>query len=362
MTSLRTLPLALLVLAPFAAADTIFKTDGTAIEECTVVTEGVNEVTYKLGKKEKTVASDEVLRVEFVKVPAEIDRALAAIKEQQLLAAVDDLILYHEGISAGKKERREWAPPYALGLLVDQFKTMGETEQVLKYTDILIKDHPESRYVPYAYLTRAQVLFEKGEAGKAKAAIESFAGVVDEKQLSKRWQLESDLGLVLYDTGLDGAERRERLVIVSSNAGSEFPTVRNRADVAEGESLLADKQFADAEKIFERIAKGTGSDNSTRAAAFCGLGDCLFQKASSQGAGSDEQRATLKSALMSYLRVAINYKNETRYVSKALFFAARSFDLMGEDQSANAQKLYLRVIRNYGESQWAKESKSFVKR
>ena len=35
---------------------------------------------------------------------------------------------------------------------------------------------------------------------------------------------------------------------------------------------------------------------------------------------------------------------------------------MGEDQAPNAQKLYLRVVRTYGDSQWAKESKSFIKR
>ena len=107
---------------------------------------------------------------------------------------------------------------------------------------------------------------------------------------------------------------------------------------------------------------GDELDPATRAAAFCGLGDCLFQRAAGMSPGSDDQRATLKAALMSYLRVAINYKNETRYVSKSLFFAARSFDLMGEDQAPNAQKLYLRVVRTYGDSQWAKESKSFIKR
>lgn len=363
MLSTRTLLFALLALAPAGFADTIYKTDGTAIEDCTIVSEGLSEVTYKnSSKKEKTVPSEEVLKVEFVKLPAEIDRALQAIQEQQLLAAVDDLILYLDGIEGGKRERRAWAPPYALGLLITQFRTMGEAEQVIKYADKLIASHPDSRYVPYAFLAKAQTQFDKGEAGKAKSAIEAFVSVIDEKDLSKRWQLECDLGLVLYDTGLGGEERRERLVIVSSNAGSDFPTVRNRADVAEAESLLVDGQFADAQKIFERIAKSSGSDPATRAAAFCGLGDCLFQNASTQAAGSDEQRATLKSALMSYLRVTINYKDQTRYVSKSLFYAARSFDLMGEEGAENAQKLYLRVVRNYSGSQWANESKGFIKR
>lgn len=364
MTSIRHTFLVLALVAGSSHADTIHKTDGTSIEECTVKTETLEEVTYKPdgGRKDMTVPSAEVLKVEFEKLPAEIDRALNSIKDEQIVSAVDDLTLYLEGIAGGKRERKEWAPAYALDLLIQQFRTMGESEQVLKYTDQLLQGHADSRYVPAAYLTRAATFFEKGEAGKAKSVIENFVEVIDSKGLSRRWQLECDLGVVLYDTSLAGEKRRDKLVVVSSNAGSEYPTVRNRADVAEAQSLLLDDKFADAEVIFQRIAKSTKSDIATRAAAFTGLGDCLFQKASGMTQGSDEHKMTLKASLMSYLRVTINYKDQTAYVSKSLFYAARCFDLMGEDTAPNAQKLYRRVRGIYPNSQWAKESKGFMKK
>jgi len=364
MISIRYTFAALALVAATSHADTIHKTDGTSIEECTVKTETLDEVTYKAdgSRGDKTVPSAEVLKVEFEKLPAEIDRALSSIQDEQLISAVDDLTLYLEGIAGGKKERKEWAPAYALDLLVAQFRTMGEADQVLKYTDQMLLEYPDSRYVPTAFLTRAETLFNKGEAGKAKTVIENFVEVIDSKGLSRRWQLECDLGLVLYDTSLAGEKRRDKLVVVSSNAGSEYPTVRNRADVAEAQSLLMDKEFGDAEVIFQRIAKSTKSDIATRAAAFTGLGDCLFQKASGMTEGSDEQKSTLKMALMSYLRVTINYKDQTAYVSKSLFYAARCFDLMGEETSANAQKLYRRVRGIYPNSNWAKESKGFMKK
>ncbi len=363
MISIRHLSSAVVLLACTGFADTINKTDGTSIEDCTIVNELLTEVTYKeSGKKEKSVPSEQVLDVEFEKLPAELDRALEAIAEDQLLAAVDDLTLYLEGLAAGKRERREWAPPYALHLLIQQFRAMGEADQVLTYTAKLIAEHPNSRYVPVAYLTQAQTQFEKGDAAKSKKALETLVELVDSKGLSKRWQLECDLGLVLYNPSLTGEARREKLIIVSSNAGSEYPTVRNRADVAEAESLLADSKFAEAEAIFQRISASSSSDVATRAAAFCGLGDCLFQKASKLSKGTEEYFTTLKAALMSYLRVTINYKDQTSYVAKALFYAARSFDLMGEGQAPNAQKLYMRVLRNYPNSQWAKESRGFIKR
>ena len=65
---------------------------------------------------------------------------------------------------------------------------------------------------------------------------------------------------------------------------------------------------------------------------------------------------------MSYLRVTINYKDQTAYVSKSLFYAARSFDLMGAEQSENAQKLYRRVMGHYPDSRWAQESRGFIKK
>jgi len=364
MISIRTTLSALVLLSCTSYADTIHKTDGTSIEDCTIVLETLEEVTYKASgnKKERSVPSDEVLKVEFEKRPAEIDRALEAIREGQLLAAVSDLTLYLEGIKAGKSERRKWASPVAIDLLIQQFKTMGEADEVLIYCAKMIDEQADSRYVPMAYLTRAQTLFEKGEASKAKKVIENFVEVIDSKGLSKRWQLECDLGVILYDPELTGEKRRDKLVIVSSNAGSKYPTVRNRADVAEAQSLLKGSKFADAEVIFQRISTSTNSDVATRAAAFTGLGDCLFQKASGMTEGSDEAKATLKAALMSYLRVTINYKNQTGYVAKSLFYAARCFDLMGGDAADNAQKLYRRVRRNFPGSQWAKESTSFLKK
>ena len=353
--------LLLTVLTPLGHADTIHKTDGTAIEDCTITKETLVEVSYKAGGrgKEKTVPSDQVLKVEFEKLPAEIDRAVEAMKEGLLLAAVDDLELYLDGIEGGKKERREWAPPLATHMLVDVNRTMGELDNVLKFSDQLLQKFPESRYVPETYLVRASTFFDKGDADKAKSVISNFAKVISDKGLSQR--LEADLGEVIYDAGVRGQARRDKLASVSSAAGSAYPTVRNRADVAEAESLIEDKKYDDAEKILSRVVKEPNADAATRAAAFAGLGSCLFQKASGMAAGSDEQQKTLKESLLAFLRVVINYKDQSRYVPLSLFYAGRCFDLMG-GQEDNARTLYLRVVRNYPGSNWANEAKSFIKR
>ena len=174
MISIRhTLP-AIALLACTGFADTIHKTDGTSLEDCTVVEEGLTEVTYNASgsKSERQLPSDEVLRIEFEKLPVEIDRALTAIGAGNLLGAAQDLDLYLRGIEAGKRERRKWAPAYAMDLLIQQFVTMGKVEDVLKYCDMLIQQFPESRLravrLPHA---RGDLLQEGRKRARRRASL-----------------------------------------------------------------------------------------------------------------------------------------------------------------------------------------------
>ena len=61
-------------LAAFAGADTIHTTDGKAIADCTVLEEGLMEVTYRRSSNNNkvTMPASEVLRIDFTTRP--IDR------------------------------------------------------------------------------------------------------------------------------------------------------------------------------------------------------------------------------------------------------------------------------------------------
>jgi hypothetical protein len=63
------------------------------------------------------------------------------------------------------------------------------------------------------------------------------------------------------------------------------------------------------------------------------------------------------------MRVLVLYRDQTRYLSGALYWAGRSFDLIGDEESSDrAQRLYRKVIRNHKGSRWAEEARAFYKK
>ena len=347
-----------------ALADTIYLTDGKTLENVTVAQESLIQVTYRERGKStnKEVTSDHVLRIEFSKKPRLVDEADAAIDDGNLGVALDSFELFIDGIVSGEntKVREKWAAAYAIKRVLDVNMTLGDLKGAVRAAEMLIRERPDSRYIPYAHLTKIEALRWLGEEDRAKKTIASFKGLIDEKGLSNRWRLEADLAAVLVDSGLTASKRRDRLLEIGGEAGSEYPIVRNRARVAEGETYLEgdSKDFAAARKVFQRIADDPKADAATLAGAYTGLGDCLFQEGVDQLRADQDGRDTLKEALLNYLRVVVVYKDQTRYVQKALLYAGRAFDI--DTSKVAARKMYRSLISDYPTSPWAEEAKKYL--
>ncbi len=348
-----------LLLSP-ATADTINKTDGSSIDDVTVSRETVAEVTFREGSKTRTVASDLVLSIEYDKLPSLVDSAESFAKDGDLLNAVDQMELYVDGIIGGKKERLAWAPAHAMNRVMEMRMTMGDPEAVIAAADRLIKHAPDSRFMPTAYLAKAEAQHALGRSSTAQATLQEFQNIIERKALSQLWNIEARLALVLTDSKLSGEPKREKLREIAGIAGQEFPTVRNRAKVAEGESYLEGnrKNFAEARKIFQKVVDDPKADTATLAGAFCGLGDCLFQDAFSKADAGADASNELKDAIEKYLRVVVLYKDQSAYRSKALFFAGRCYEMVTnlEDANTRARMLHGMLKRDYPDSDWAKKA------
>ena len=357
----KTLLPALALLAAPAPADTIHLTDGKAIEDVDVDQETLQEVTYRSGSKRESVPSAKVLSIDYSGMPQLVDRARLAASEGAFADAATDLRTYVDGFLAGnKRERYQWAPAHAARRLIELNRMIGGADGVIEAADRLIESFPESRHVPAAYLARAEAQAAKGSADQAQRTLQQLEELVLSKSLSPRWRLEAQLAKVLYDPALKAAQKREALIRVSSEAGSEFPTVRNAADVAEAEVLLASKQVEDAERIFRRVIDDPKAGSATLAAAYTGLGDVLYQRAAAKG--GDEAKPIFRQALLAYMRVVVNHEDQIGYVPKALFYAGRSFDQIGDEGARDsARKLYIAVVRDYPGSSWATEARGFLK-
>ena len=354
------LPTALLCLQQ-ATADTIYLTDGTAIDEVKIQVERLDVIEYKADKKTETVASDKVLFTVFDSKPSAVDSADAAIEEELILDALDDLENFLDGLESSPR-RWPWSRPYALYRLMDVHEIMGEVEKLVETADRLAELEPDSRYVPLAQLRKAQALFDAGKASQAQKAVADLNQLIQAKLLSERWKLAAELSEVLYDEGLKGAQKESRLESISGKAGLLYPVERNRAEVALGEERLRAQDVKGARKIFEGVAADPKADSRTLAAAYLGLGDC-FWTFGERRAEEDAGKEDLAAALNAYMRVVVIYKAEQRYVPKAMFFAGRCFQLIGGEMAdEHATKLYNKLIRFYGGSKWALEARGFRKK
>jgi len=357
----RSLTLFLLAL-PAAAEDRITLTDGSTIDG-RVTSEGIKEVEIRVDSKTRTIDSDTILEIEYERKPELVDEADTIAAEGAVVDAIDVLNQYLESLDGRGDRRFEWAPAYALARIVELQNSMGDSKAVVDAAEALIEGAPESRYVPMAYLSKAEAQSVLGQQDSAKRTLNDFLDVIDEKGLSERWRLEARLGQLVYDTSLSGDDLRDRLEELGAEAGSEFPTVRNKARVAIGESFLygGTPNYEEARAVFERIVADPKADDATLAGAHTGLGDCIFQAAASKVQANEDATQELTEALKHYLRVVVVYPDENRYRARALYFAGRSYQLMGDaDPNAGerAQTLLRAVVREYPGSTWAKEAET----
>jgi tetratricopeptide (TPR) repeat protein len=347
-------PIAALALGASASADDIHLTDGTTISEVDVQTETHELVSYKKERKAGKVDSSKVLLVVYSEKPDLVDRADAAIAQDQYLDAEFDLSEFLAGVVDRVPRKHPWSRGYAFYRLVGVYEVLGDSRKLEATASQMAELEPDSRYLPIVITKQAQALADAGDSAKALAALGNLEKLIRNKGLGKGWSLELELGRILYGGG-SGAALRKKLEELSSNAAGAYPVVYNRAEVAIGASLLTEGKLPEAEKIFKAVTADPKADSRTLAAAYAGLGQCLFRRGERGG-----DPAMLREALKSYMRVVVLYKNEVNYMPESLFFAGRCWQLLGEEDSEEkATKLYNKVIRNFPESRWAPEAKSF---
>lgn len=357
LTSLFTVGLFTVSLGATALADDIYLTDGKTLSDVDVTEETMSEVTYKSDRKTETVASDKVLSISYSEKPQLVDQGDAAMAGDLFVDAEAYLYNFLDGVKERVPSKHKWSRAYAYYRLVTVYGVMGEVGDLATTADEMAALEPDSRYLPIVMALKAQVLADSGDKAKALSALGDLEKLASSKGLGDRWTLEVELGKVLYGP-LTGGAQRQKLEDISGRAGTGQPIVRNKAEASIGASFLAEGMLPEAEKVLSAVVADPKADDRTLAAAYTGLGQCLFRRGE---AASDP--ALLSSALKAYMRVVVLYKKEINYLPEALFFAGRCFQLLeGEGAEDNAYKLYSHVMRTFPDSRWAKEARGFRKK
>lgn len=343
-----------------SALDTIRLVDGKAIPNVQVVADGLKEVAYKEGNASKTVPADTVLAIDYEKKPAELLEVEGYLLTEELEAAVDTLDGYIKAV--GEKpslaSQYKWAPAYAAWRAIELRQGAADLEGVKSSAASFITKQPESRYLPMAYLAKADAEQRTGQASEAKKTLEELAGLVSAQALPKRWELEAKLGQVQADDKQKQDARRAEYERLAGEAAG-LPVVQSRAQLLIGESFMleaagnpagAKDLRTKAKAVFEKVIDSEGASRGTVAAAHVGLGEALFLL------GADvADKALLQEAALSFLRVATLYRDQGATVAKALFYAMRCFDLQ-QDPRRKAE-MRRELLAFYPTSSWAAEAK-----
>lgn len=358
--------LALLVAATPALADRITTTDGKTLEDVEITNETLAGVLYKAKGKagEQNIAAEQVLSVTYLnKVPGLIVSAHSDLEEGNLESAADGFEEFAESIFSGtnKKDKQAWAPGYALFRAIEAHQAMGSKESIEKVValaDLLGSKLPESRYVPLAYIAKAAAQRDLKRSDEAVATVASLKALVQSKALSDAFRLQAEM----LEVELSNAKvqaRRDRYIEIGIAAGSTFPAVRNRARVLEAETYLEGetKDFGKARKLYDQVTKDSKADGATLAGAYAGMGDCLFQEAVDKLRANGDASAVLEEAVLNYLRVVVVYKDQTRYVPRALYQSGKVFEFMGEAAKPSSTKMYRKLVTEYPLSEWAAKAR-----
>jgi len=306
-----------------ALADDIYLTDGKTLSDVDVTEETMAEVTYKSDRKTATVASDRVLSITYSEKPQLVDQGDAAMAGDLFVDAEAYLFNFLDGVKERVPSKHKWSRAYAYYRLVIVYGVMGEVGDLASTADEMVTLEPDSRYLPIVLAMKAQVLADSGDKAKAISALGDLEKLAKARGLGDRWKLEVELGKILYGP-LTGGAQRKKLEDISGRAGAAQPIVRNKAEASIGASFLAEGKLKEAEGILTAVVADPKADDRTLAAAYAGVGQCLFRRGE---AASDP--ALLSAALKAYMRVVVLYKNEINYLPESLFFAGRCFQLLG---------------------------------
>lgn len=343
-----------------SALDTIRLVDGKTIPNVQVVTDGLKEVTYKDGKGDKTVPSDTVDSIEYEKKPQELLDVEGHLLTEDLESAVDTLDTYVKALNEKKSlsSAFKWAPAFAAWRAIELRRSAADLEGVKSSADGFIAQHTESRYLPLAYLAKADAELRSGGAAGAKKTLEDLAGLVSAQSLPKRWELEAKLGQVQADDKQKQDARRTEYERLAGEA-SGIPGVQARARLLIGESFMAEAAASPAaakdlrtkaRAEFDKVLASEGVSRETLAGAHVGLGEALFLL------GADvADAALLQEAALSFLRVATLYRDQGATVAKALYYAMRCFDL--QQDARRKAEMRRELLSFYPTSSWAAEAK-----
>lgn len=334
---LHALAAPLLFLAPALPQNEIVLSDGKIIPVKSIVSETYSQVTYKTesggdGRKDAHLVKE-------VHHDASA-RSLGDFAEGVDLQAAGDFLNAIQSFQEVLRDERltnpsnsnYWSVQHSWYRIMKCSFSVANYQAVVEAADRLLAQVPDTFFFGQALLMKAEALHLKGDRKGAEAVYKELAAAVESKGLPERWARESELGLVLLDSGLSGAAKRTKLDQIVAKNAQVHPTVAAHANVEIGGSYLDEEDLDKADGFFRRILQEPGVDDRTEASAWFGLGQVAYRR----GLASDDaakSRDFFFEGALSFLRVALMHQDAVSLVPESLCLGGICFNRMGDTES-----------------------------
>ncbi|MCA8948308.1 MAG: hypothetical protein KDE27_02325 [Planctomycetes bacterium] len=287
------LAVCLLALPALAQEDRIFTVDGKEIDKVRVASWDIRELKYKEGNSEKSLSTDQVVRVELEQFN---DVFRLGLRDADLM------------LTKAREQVAENQPLLAqLGFVraSAMFFDSGRVQEAAAALDEFEKALPRAGALPEIYRQKFEYYIGQGDKQAKSAA--TVAGKYLSEAQGNAWPaglaLEAEFFKAIADRAAGGtpAEYQSRLESIIQRAGQNV-MVGNRANIQLANSYLDAKENDKARRLYEAVAGKAGVDENSRAGAYLGLG--LLTMAD---AGNDAEAN--KRALLWFLRVYLETRS-----------------------------------------------------
>ena len=368
---MRTLPLLLTaaLLAPFAAAqgqkinDVVQKKDGSRIRGVEITEFLLTGVRGKRGAEAFEVPAHQVVGIEWSNAPEQFVAGRAAMDRGDFKAAAQLFGDAQSDRALVKADAEFFKIKSAVaGIGVDK----AAAETAAAHAKKWLADNQSHWRTPEALLLCGRAERLAGTGGAAATTLRELDDRATRDGFGAVWSARAkyELAMTLLADGKAG-EARTTFQSASASADTalgtpsgdeaELKALKTLARVGEGESHLADKDFAKAESFFRGLINSNQPE--LVAAGHAGEGEAVFLTAVANNRAEDIRRAQ-----MSFAKASVADALGGEASAKANYYLGRCLIALGAEKEGDAFKqranaYFQIVIANYPTSRWAGPAK-----
>jgi tetratricopeptide (TPR) repeat protein len=323
-----------------AQSDKVTLHNGTVVKDIKVISFDVRNLRLRRRGSTESIASDQIAKVELAKFERVYARGMRepgimlTMAREQL--AAKNMVMAQLGFIGAAKTFFDYSSPSEAVSALNELRTVM----------------PEAGLVPEVHRMKFEYYLGTGPKGAGNAL--KVAKKYESDAIGGAWpsgfSVEAKF-LIAISTPATPPEYQTKLRGIISQARATNPVISHRANVELAHSLRKTDQVDEAKRIYDNIVKRTNVDQNSRAGAYLGLGQIMYNTG---------DKAKAREALLMFLRVRLETRDAWPSLqAEALYSSMQAARKWGGPESNYIRSRCRRMLLNeFPNSEWAKQAKN----